>query len=110
MRNVGNVRMDTGDVETLSLTMLGGFDNFSVGDNMANTAMNRANVDMSAAGGGGDDKTDSVNLGGTANADRITVGATGTRIDVVGVPVATTITGGAWLPDQLQLTAEGPAT
>ena len=49
-RNVGNIRMDTGGVETLDLNMLAGFDNFSVGDFLFNTAMNRADVDMSAAG------------------------------------------------------------
>ncbi len=107
VRNVGNVRMDMDGVETLNLAMLGGFDNLSVGDNMANTAMNRANVDMSAAGGGSDGKTDSVNLVGTGNADHVTVGATGTRIDVAGLPVATSITGSA-IPDQLQIAAEGP--
>ena len=106
-RNVGNVRMDMDGVETLNLTMLEGFDNFSVGDNMANTAMSRANVDMSAVGGGSDTKTDSVNLVGTPNADHITVSATGTRIDVAGVPVATSITG-SQIPDSLQISAEGP--
>jgi hypothetical protein len=69
--------------------------------------MNRANVDMSATGGGSDGKTDSVNLVGTANADQITVGATGSRVDVAGVPVATSITG-SQIPDQLQIAAEGP--
>ena len=106
-RNVGNIRMDTGGVETLNLTTLGGFDNFSVGDFLFNTAMNRANVDLSAAGGGPDAETDSVNLVGTPDVDHITADATGSRIDVAGVPVATSITGSA-VPDQLQLTAEGP--
>src|SRR5262249_10325242 len=45
-RNVGNVRMDTHAVEALHLKMLGGFDNFSVGDFLGNTAMHRADVDM----------------------------------------------------------------
>jgi len=106
-RNVGNIRMDTGGVETLNLTTLGGFDNFSVGDFLFNTAMNRANVDLSAAGGGPDAETDSVNLVGTPDVDHVTVDATGSRIDVAGVPVATSITGSA-IPDQLQITAEGP--
>ena len=107
VRNVGTVRMDMDGVETLNLAMLGGFDNLSIGDNMANTAMHRANVDMSAAGGGSDGKTDSVNLVGTAGTDHVTVGATGRRVDVAGVPVATSITG-SQIPDQLQVTAEGP--
>jgi Ca2+-binding RTX toxin-like protein len=106
-RNVGTIRMDMDGVETLNLTMLDGFDNFSVGDFMFNTAMNRANVDMSGPVGGPDDKTDSVNLVGTPDVDHITAGATGTRIDIAGVPVATSITGSK-IPDQLQLTAEGP--
>jgi Ca2+-binding RTX toxin-like protein len=106
-RSPGNVRMDTGGVETLDLNMLGGFDNLSIGDNMFNTAMNRADVDMSAAGGGSDGFTDSVNLVGTANPDNVTIDAKGSRIDVAGVPVATSITGSA-VPDQLQVTAEGP--
>jgi Ca2+-binding RTX toxin-like protein len=108
-RNVGTIRMDTGGVEALDLNMLSGFDNFSVGDFLFNTAMNRADVDMSAAGDGGapDAQTDSVNLVGTPDVDHITADATGNRIDVAGVPVATSITGSA-IPDQLQLTAEGP--
>jgi Ca2+-binding RTX toxin-like protein len=106
-RDVGNIRMDMDGVETLNLTMLDGFDNFSVGDFMFNTAMNRANVDMSGPVGGPDDKTDSVNLVGTPDVDHVTAGATGTRIDIAGVPVATSITGSK-IPDQLQLTAEGP--
>jgi hypothetical protein len=107
VRNVGNIRMDMDGVEALNVAMLEGFDNFSIGDNMANTAMNRANVDMSATGGGSDGKTDSVNLVGTAHADHITVGAAGTRIAVEGVSVATSITG-SQIPDQLQIAAEGP--
>lgn len=107
LRDVANIRMDMDGVETLNLTMLDGFDNFSVGDFMFNTAMNRANVDMSGPVGGPDDKTDSVNLVGTPDVDHITAGATGTRIDIAGVPVATSITGSK-IPDQLQLTAEGP--
>jgi hypothetical protein len=107
VRNVGNIRMDTAGVEALDLNMLGGFDNFSVGADMENTAMNRADVDMSAAAGGSDGKTDSVNLVGTGATDHITAGATGTRIDVAGVPVATSITGSK-IPDQLQIAAEGP--
>jgi hypothetical protein len=106
-RNVGNVRMDMDGVETLNATMLDGFDNFSIGDFMFNTAMNRANVDMSGPAGGPDAQTDSVNLVGTPDVDHVTVGATGGRIDVAGVPVATSITGSK-IPDQLQVTAEGP--
>jgi hypothetical protein len=105
-RNVGSVRMDLDGVETLNLAMLAGFDNFNVGDNLANTAMSRANVDMSAQAGGPDAETDSVNLVGTGNVDHITATATGGRIDVTGVAVATSITGSK-IPDQLQLTAEG---
>lgn len=107
VRNVGNIRMDMDGVETLNVTMREGFDNFSIGDNMFNTAMRRAHVDLSATAGGSDGTTDSVNLMGTANPDTITVGATGTRIDVAGVPVATSITG-SQIPDQLQIAAEGP--
>lgn len=106
-RNVGNVRMDMDGVETLNVTMLDGFDNFSVGDFMFNTAMKRANVDMSGPAGGPDAQTDSVNLVGTPDVDHVTVGATGSRIDVAGVPVATSIIGSK-IPDQLQVTAEGP--
>jgi RTX calcium-binding nonapeptide repeat (4 copies) len=106
-RNVGNIRMDMDGVETLNLTMLDGFDNFSVGNFVENTAMSRANVDMSTPAGGPDAQTDSVNLAGSTDVDHITATATGGRIDVQGVAVATSITGSK-IPDQLQLTAEGP--
>ncbi len=87
--------------------MLDGFDNFNVGDFLGNTALNRANVDMSGSAGGPDAQTDSVNLVGTGNTDHITATATGSRIDVTGVAVATSITGSK-VPDQLQIAAEGP--
>jgi hypothetical protein len=107
VRNVGNIRMDMDGVEALNLQLLGGFDNVSIGDDMGNTALAEANVDLSAASGGSDGSTDSVNLVGTAGADQVTVGATDTRIHVAGLPVATSITG-AKVPDQLQIAAEGP--
>ena len=106
-RTVGTIRMDMDGVETLNLTMLDGFDNFNVGDFMFNTALNKANVDMSGPAGGPDAQTDSVNLVGTPDVDHITATATGTRIDVAGVPVATSITG-SQIPDLLQIAAEGP--
>jgi hypothetical protein len=99
--------MDMDGVEALNLTLRGGFDNFSVGDFMGNTALKRANVDLSASSGGSDGTTDSVNLMGTPDADHVTVGASGTRIGVEGLPVETSITGSA-IPDQLQIAAEGP--
>jgi hypothetical protein len=105
VRNVGNIRMTTGGVETLDLAMLGGFDNLSVGRDIGNTAMKQADVDMSAQGGGSDGSTDSVNLIGTPGADAVTVDTDGTVIAVGGLPLATNITGSK-IPDQLQIAAE----
>ena len=107
VRNVGNIRMDMDGVEALNVAMLEGFDNFSIGDNMANTAMNRANVDMSATGRG-QRRQDRQREPRRDRPRRPHHGrATGTRIDVEGVSVATSITG-SQIPDQLQIAAEGP--
>jgi hypothetical protein len=103
-RNVGSIRMNMDGVETLDLTMLGGFDNLSVGDDMNRTAMKRANVDMTGAVGG---TTDSVNLVGTTEVDHVTADVVGGRIVVEGLPVETAITGSV-IPDQLSIFAEGP--
>ncbi len=106
-RNVGNVRMDMDGVEVTNLTMLSGFDNFSISDDMTGTAMRQVNVDMSASGGGGDRFSDSVNVKGTPNADHITATAQGGVITVAGIPVTTTIKGSEIVPqvaiDMLQI-------
>jgi RTX calcium-binding nonapeptide repeat (4 copies) len=104
-RNVGNVRMDMDGVETLNLAMLRGFDNFNADDFLGNTAMRKANVDMSAPAGGPDAESDSVNLIDTS-AGHITATATVGRIDVRGTALATSITGSK-IPDSLQIGAEG---
>jgi hypothetical protein len=92
--------------------MLGGFDNFSISGDLTGTAMRQANVDLSAPGGGGDGRSDSVNVGGTANVDHITATAQRGVITVAGIPVTTTIKGSEITPtaiDQLQIGgAEGP--
>lgn len=106
-RNAGAIRMDMDGVETLDLNMLGGFDNLSVGQNMNNTALKRADVDMAGPAGGSDGSTDSVNLVGTPEADHVTADAVDGRIVVEGLPVETSITGSV-IPDQLSIFAEDP--
>jgi hypothetical protein len=104
-RNVGNVRMDMDGVETLDLAMLSGFDNFNADDFLGNTDLRQANVDMSAAAGGPDAESDSVNLIDTSTT-HVTATATDGRIDVNGTALATSITGSK-IPDSLQLGVPG---
>ncbi len=101
LRNVANIRMDMDGVERLDLTALGGVDTMTVND-MSGTDFRVADVDLSAATGGGDGAVDIVTVNGTQNADRVQVTAAGARVDVSGLKAETRILGSE-PTDQLQI-------
>ena len=101
LRNVANIRMDMDGVERLDLTALGGVDTMTVND-MSGTDFRVADVDLSAATGGGDGAVDIVTVNGTQNADRVQVIAAGARVDVSGLKAETRILGSE-PTDQLQI-------
>src|SRR5262245_40431836 len=71
-RDVGNIVMDTDGVEQVDVNALGGIDVVTVND-LAATDVDRLNVDLAAAGGGGDGAVDQVIANGTAGDDAVDV-------------------------------------
>jgi len=80
-RDVGNIVMDTDDVERVELNALGGADTVTVGD-LRGTDVRKVDVDLGAQLNtrGGDSSVDSVTVTGTAGKDHIRV--SGSRGDV----------------------------
>ena len=104
LRDRGSIRMDMTGVEGLDLRALGGADSVTI-DDMTGTRFHQANIDLSALGGG-DGQPDVVRVNGTESKDDVSVQTNGTRVDVLGLPTDTRLTGGE-LIDQLQVNARG---
>jgi Ca2+-binding RTX toxin-like protein len=85
-RDVGNITMDTDDVEKVKLDTLGGVDNAVVND-LTGTDVTLASIDLKGVLGGGlgDGQPDAVTVNGTAGADLIDVTASGGVIGVDGL-------------------------
>lgn len=83
-RDVANVVMDLDNVEHINFRALGGADNIHVGD-MTGTDVNQVNIDLGAAGGGGDGAADTVTLDGSAANNAVVVASSPTDIIVNGL-------------------------
>jgi Ca2+-binding RTX toxin-like protein len=85
-RDVGNITMDTDDVEKVKLDALGGADNAVVND-LTGTDVTLASIDLEGVLGGGlgDGQPDAITVNGTAGADLIDVTASGGAIEVDGL-------------------------
>ena len=105
LRDVANIRMDMDGVERLDLTALGGPDTVTVED-MTGTDFRKADVDLSAATGGGDGVADTVTVNGTNRRDNVDVEADGSTVEVDGLKTTTNITGGETI-DLLQVNTLG---
>jgi RTX calcium-binding nonapeptide repeat (4 copies) len=104
-RDVAAIRMDLDNLEQVVVRVLGAADSITVND-MRGTDIRRANIDLSATGGGGDGSDDKVTVIGTNKADHVTVGSDGTAVEVSGLR-ATTRIDGAETTDALQVNALG---
>ena len=105
LRSLGSIRMDLVGVERLDLAALGGTDNVTVGD-LSGTDVDEADIDLGAADGSGDHKTDAVVVDGTDAADGVDVTASGSTVDVNGLRTVTRISGGE-TTDHLEVDAAG---
>ena len=105
LRDIANIRMDMDGVERLDLTALGGPDTVTV-DDMTGTDFRKADVDLSAATGGGDGVADTVTVNGTNRRDNVDVEADGSTVEVDGLKTTTNITGGETI-DLLQVNTLG---
>ena len=73
-RDVGNIVMDTDDLETVELNALGGTDRVSV-NSLAGTDVTRVAIDLAGTLGGstGDGLADEIVINGTAGRDRVSI-------------------------------------
>ncbi len=85
-RDLGNITMDTNDVEQVDLNALGGADN-AVVNNLAGTDVTLANIDLEGVLGGGlgDGQPDNITVNGSNASDNIRVRADGDIVDVTGL-------------------------
>jgi Ca2+-binding RTX toxin-like protein len=91
-RNVGNIVMDTDDVEILTLNALGGTDTITVND-LAATDITNVNIDL-GVNGAGDAASDAVTINGTAGVDVMSLsGSAGSvAVNTASVVIALTNT------------------
>jgi len=90
-RNVGNIVMDTNDVEQINLQALGGVDAVTTND-LSATDVTLVNIDLGATGGVGDAQPDTVTVNGTNLPDTILVGANAGAVEVSGLAAFVRIT------------------
>ena len=105
VREQGNVRMDMDRVERLDLTALAGTDTVTI-NAMTGTDFRQADIDLSAATGGGDGASDTVTVNGTEGGDNIHVSAAGGVVAVDGLQTAVDLVGSETI-DRLQINALG---
>jgi Ca2+-binding RTX toxin-like protein len=107
-RDVGNITMDTDDVERVDLEALGGADTATV-NNLAGTDVTLANIDLEGVLGGGlgDGQPDAITVNGTAGADLIDVTASGGAIEVDGLAADVKIRRAEQGSDQLAIDGRG---
>jgi Ca2+-binding RTX toxin-like protein len=105
-RNIGNVVMDTNDVEALDLSARGGADTFTI-DDLSGTDVADIEGDLAGVLGGtaGDSQPDTVIVNGTNGADDVAVAGAGTSASVVGLPTDVVITNSEGAHDSLVVNA-----
>jgi Ca2+-binding RTX toxin-like protein len=107
-RNLGNIVMDTDDVEVVDLNTLGGTDTVTVND-LSGTDVAEVNPDLAGVIGGtaGDARADVVIVNGTNGDDIIDVVGSGTSASVLGLQAQVNITNSEGANDSLVVNALG---
>ena len=105
VRDVGTIRMDMGDIETLDLATRGGADSVTI-DDTTGTGFRTANIDVSAVGPAGDAPA-LVTANGTPSAEHIRIEARDGSVDVDGFSPTTHVTGSDPTTDHLQVNGLG---
>jgi len=103
-RDIANVTMDLDDVERVDFNALGGADTITV-NNLSGTDLTQANVNLAAAGGGGDAQPDNVIVNGTSGDDVIQVAGDASGTAVLGLAAQVNITGAEAANDRLTVNA-----
>jgi len=85
-RDLGNIVMDTDDVERVTLNALGGADTVTVGD-LRGTDVQKVDIDLGAQldASGGDSAVDAVTVTGTAGKDHIKVSGSAGDVRISGL-------------------------
>jgi Ca2+-binding RTX toxin-like protein len=91
-RNLGNVSMDTDDIERIDVKARGGTDNLVVND-LTGTDVTNVITDLTGQAGGDDGATDNVVVNATNGEDVATVTGQGPNTQVTGLPAQTSVTG-----------------
>jgi len=91
-RNIANVTMFLNDVETIDFHALGGLDTITVND-MSGTDVSKVNIDLAAAGGGGDAAVDTIVINATNGDDVISISNNNGVVTVSGLAAQVTISG-----------------
>lgn len=91
-RDLGNIVMDTDDVERVTLNALGGADTVTVGD-LRGTDVRKVGIDLGAQlnASGGDSAVDAVTVTGTAGKDHLRVSGSGGDVRVSGLRTDVTL-------------------
>jgi Ca2+-binding RTX toxin-like protein len=105
-RNLGNIVMDTDDVELVDLNALGGTDTVVVGD-LSGTDVAELEPDLAGTLGGtvGDAQPDTVIVNATDGNDVVDVFGNGTSAAVIGLPTRVTISNAEGANDALVVNA-----
>jgi Ca2+-binding RTX toxin-like protein len=105
-RDVGNITMDTNDVETVDFRALGGADEVTVND-LSGTDVKTVKTDLAAAPGGtsGDGVSDHVIVKGTNGKDAIAVAGKDGAVRVAGLAAKVKITNSEPANDTLTIDA-----
>lgn len=107
-RNLGNIVMDTNDVESVELNTLGGTDSLTIND-LTGTDVTEVNVNLAGTIGGtaGDGAADTVIVNGTNAANIIDVVGAGSSVSVIGLAAQVNVTNSEGANDSLVINALG---
>lgn len=109
-RNVANITMDVGSVESLTLSALGGADVIDLFD-FSSTTLRTVDVRLGAFGGGPDAAADVITVRGSLLADDIRVRNSAEIVQVVGTAALVNISGfdalGTATPDTVNVLGDG---
>ena len=83
-RDVANVVMDLNDVESVDFDALGGADTITIND-MSGTDVTEVNIDLGAAGGGGDGAADTIIINATNGDDIVLVTDANGTLSILGL-------------------------
>jgi len=101
-RDIAGITMDLNDVERIDFNALGGADNVVVRD-LSGTDVTEVNVNLSAAGGGGDGAQDNVTVNATSGDDVMVLAGDAAGISVLGLSTRVDVTGAEGTLDKLHV-------